>query len=85
MTTTFFNKKDGNLSSMRTTSGVGNGMVSFNSYFGSNKGGVTFRSPNSISRLNSKGECLGIGIKTGKHITYFSKDGHVSNHVPDFR
>ena len=85
MANTFFYKKDGNMSSMRTTSGTSNSMVSFTSYFNSGKGGVTFRSRNCISRLNNKGESLGIGIKMGKHITYFNKNGQVINDIPDFR
>lgn len=82
---TFFYKKDRSVSSMRTTNGEGENKITFNSYFGENRGGVTFKSKNYISRMNKKGECIGVGIKTGKYITYIGSNGEVSNHIPEFR
>lgn len=84
MSTTFFYKKDGNASSMRTTLNVGNNKISFLNYF-DGIGGVTFQSGIITTRLNSKGQSIGIGLSCGNNTTYFGKNGNVISQLPALR
>ncbi|MDF2544648.1 MAG: hypothetical protein K0S47_4366 [Herbinix sp.] len=84
MSTTTFEKKNHQLSSIRTTIGSGRNQVSFTMYPGSSRGGMTFRSGAMTTRINNKGETIAMGLKTGKHMTYFRKNGKTSSNIPSF-
>ena len=84
MSSTFFYKKDGNAYSMRTTINVSNNKISFSNYF-DGKVGVTLKSGNITTRLNSRGQSIGIGLSNGNNTTYFGKNGNVLSQLPVFR
>ena len=66
-----FYGKDGNLSSTR----IGDAFKATTSYsFDPNRGGTTIKGPFMTTRLNNRGQCIGIGLKNGTHTTYFNKD-----------
>ncbi len=77
MSDKIFYKKDGNISSIRTTVKVGKNRIRFSNYFGKNNG-VTFKAGNLTTRLNNKGQCIGFGLSNGNNTTYFGKNGNVT-------
>ena len=83
MRNTFFNHKDGSLSSYRGTMGG----MSFTSYKGdSSAGGVTTRMGNFISRFNKTGQCIGTGIRMPRVGTaFFSKSGMPTYRLTPFK
>lgn len=82
--TTYFNKKDGGLSSIRTTIGDSKNKMSITSYPSTGKGGVTFSNKDSVSRINNRGQSLGTGLKGGSKMTYFGTDGKINNNLARF-
>lgn len=85
MHNTFFYKKDGSPSSVRTTVGEGKSKTSFSQYFGSNDGGTTVKNGPFTSRFNKQGQCISFGITSGRHTTYVGKNGNLTDHITAFR
>lgn len=79
-----FKKKDGTPSSIRITSGSGDLKISSTSYFGSNKGGTTFKIGGTSTRF-SKGQVISSGMKLGRHMSYVGKNGRRSNHIAAYK
>lgn len=75
MGTTVFYKKDGSISSIRTTTGSGNNKVSQTHYMGSTRGGVTFSNNGYSARFNNKGQSMGTSIKMGNSTSYYNSFG----------
>lgn len=75
MSSTIFYKKDGSISSIRTTTGSKDNKVSTSHYMGSTRGGVTFNNNGVSSRFNNKGQSMGTSIKTGYGTSYYNTFG----------
>lgn len=82
MSSTLFFKKDGNASSLRTSTKTGKNKISFTNYIDGKGGGVTFKAGNMTTRLNKNGQCIGVGLTTGRKTTYFGKNGNVVTKLP---
>lgn len=84
--TTIFNKRDGSISSIRTTIGSGSGKVSISNYnyMGSTRGGATFKSNGVSARFNNKGQSMGISMKTGKSTSYYNSVGNPISKMTQF-
>ena len=75
MSSTIFYKKDGSISSIRTTTGSKDSKVSTSHYMGSTRGGVTFNNNGVSSRFNNKGQSMGTSIKMGNSTSYYNTFG----------
>lgn len=84
MSTTVFYKKDGSISSMRTTTGTKNNKVSNSHYMGSTRGGVTFKNNGVSSRFNNKGQSMGTSMKTGHTTSYYNTFGSPTSGMKSF-
>ena len=64
-TQTTFYKDNGQISSTRVTSGNRKNGVSYNSYMGSSRGGITFYNNSISTRFNNKGQSMNtnFGVK----------------------
>lgn len=82
--TTIFNKRDGSISSIRTTIGSGSGKVSISNYMGSTRGGATFKSNGVSARFNNKGQSMGISMKIGKSTSYYNSVGNPISKMTQF-
>ncbi|AKL95684.1 hypothetical protein CACET_c22380 [Clostridium aceticum] len=80
MKTVYFKKKNGGISSIRT----GNQFMNMTTYLDGPAGGITFKGPHMTTRF-SKGQCISVGLKSGKKVTYFGKNGNVSNRINSFK
>lgn len=79
-TTTFTNKNHGT-SSIR----VGNPSLKMTQYMSDPAGGVTFKSGNFTARFDKSGQVTGTAIKTGKHTTYYGKNGSVVTKLTPYK
>lgn len=84
MKTTNFFKKDGNISSRKDTFTVGKSKISFTRYPGSNRGGMTIDNGAIITRLNSKGQVIGTGLRDARSISYFGKNFRQTSKLASF-
>lgn len=75
MSSTIFYKKDGSISSIRTTIGSEKNKVSISHYIGSTRGGVTFNNNGFSARFNNKGQSMGTSIKMGNSTSYYNTFG----------
>lgn len=80
MDTTFFYKKDGGLSSIRT----GTPTMKITTYPGKSYGGVTMKNNGFTSRINNSGQAIALGIRSGGNTTYFGKNGRVAKRLTGF-
>lgn len=83
--TTYFYKKNGGLSSIRTTMGTSNNEMNMTTYPDKGRGGVTFKNNGIKTRMNSSGVSIGSGLKCGNSTTYFGKNGNVVSDLPSFK
>lgn len=76
-----FFRTDGQLSSTR----IGNAFANTSSYsFDPNRGGTTIKGPVITTRMNNRGQCIGMGIKNGKNTTYFNNDNRSVSRLTPF-
>ena len=82
--TTIFNKRDGSISSIRTTTGSGSSKISISHYMGSTRCGATFKSNGVSARFNNKGQSMGTSMKTGKSTSYYNSVGSPISKMTQF-
>lgn len=82
--TTYFNKKNGGLSSIRTTIGNSSNKMSITTYPSTDRGGVTFKNDSTTMRMNNTGTSIGIGLSCGNNTTYFGSCGNVVSDLPSY-
>lgn len=82
---TNFYKRNGGLSSTRTTIGDNKNSTSTTTYHTTGKGGWTFKNSGISTRMNSSGTSIGSGIKSGNSTTYFGSHGNVISNLPSFK
>lgn len=84
MSTRVFYKRDGNISSIRTTTGTKNHKVSNSYYMGSTRGGVTFKNNGVSSRFNNKGQSMGTSMRVGHTTSYYNTFGSLTSGMKSF-
>lgn len=83
--TVYYHKKDGSISSIRTTTGNMKNGVSVTQYMGSARGGVTFHNNGVSSRFNNKGQSMGTSVKMGNSATnYYNTFGGTRSSMKPF-
>lgn len=84
MSSTIFYKKDGSISSIRTTTGTSNNKVSTTHYMGDTKGGVTFKNNGFSARFNNQGQSMGTSMKYGVQTSYYNTFGSPVSRMKPF-
>nr|WP_106782903.1 hypothetical protein [Lysinibacillus timonensis] len=84
MESTSFQKKNGTISSIRTSIGSGNSKVSLTNYTNSTRGGVTFRTNTITSRIDNQGQCISTGFNAGRKMTYIGSHNQITNRITPF-
>ncbi len=84
MSSEYFYKKNGSLSSIRINNKAGNHSMNITTYTDSGKGGTTYKSSASSSRISSSGVSLGGSEKFGGGTQYSGRNFTQVRSMPKF-